>query len=44
MNLCYLGNAVVLLVELFHYKTVYLVNLDISPDPSNVLDPVYLNY
>ena len=43
MKLSYLGNVVVLLVQLCHYKTVNLLNLNLLLSPSNALGPVYPN-
>ena len=43
MKLCYLGNVVVLLVQLGYYKTANLLNLNLFLQPSNALGPVYLN-
>ena len=43
MKLCYLENVVVLLVQLCHYKTVNLLNLNLLLQPSNAPGPVYLN-
>ena len=43
MKLCYLGNVVVLLVQLCHYKTANFLNLNPSLQPSNALGLVYLN-
>ena len=43
MKLCYLVNDVVLLVQLCHYKTANLLNLNLLLKPSNAFGPVYLN-
>ena len=39
MKLCYLGNVVVLLVQLCHYKTANLLYLNLSLQPSNAPGP-----
>ena len=43
MKLCYLGNVVVLLVQLSHYKTANPRNLNLLLYRNNALGPVYLN-
>ena len=43
MKLCYLGNVVVQLVQLCHYKTANLLNLNLFLQPNNALGPANLN-
>ena len=43
MKLCYFRNVVVVLVQLCHYKTVNLLNLNHLLQSSNALGSVYLN-
>ena len=43
MKLCYLGNVAVLLVQLCHFNTANLLNLNLLLQPSNAFGQVYLN-
>ena len=42
MKLCYLGNVVLLLIQLCHYKAANFLNLNLLLQPSNPLGLVYL--
>ena len=43
MKLSYYGNVVMLLVQLCHYKSANLLNLNLLLQPRNALGPLYLN-
>ena len=43
MKLCYFWNVVVVFVQLYHYKTANLLNLNHLLQSSNALGSVYLN-